>query len=122
LSGEKSTISEGKIDHQIGICRIDYTPTPHKNQDLPLNYRYPPISAKAATMEVAGFFVPILSVLATLLKSRFFVIYFRGVTLADGMADGQWPPLQNFFFHVGAYHCSSASLCCNPTQIMLQYA
>ena len=27
--------------------------------------------------------MPILSVLATLLKSRFFVIYFRGVTLAD---------------------------------------
>ena len=52
-------------------------------------------------MEVAGFFVPILSVLATLLKSRFFVIYFRGVTLADG-SDGQWPPLQYFFFHVGA--------------------
>ena len=27
--------------------------------------------------------MPILSVFATLLKSRFFVIYFRGVTLAD---------------------------------------
>ena len=39
-------------------------------------------------MEVAGFFVPILSVLATLLKSRFFVIYYICVTLADGM--GRW--------------------------------
>jgi len=29
--------------------------------------------------------MPILSVLATLLKSRFFVIYFRGVTRADEM-------------------------------------
>ena len=29
--------------------------------------------------------MPILSVFATLLKSRFFVIYFRCVTLADGM-------------------------------------
>jgi hypothetical protein len=37
-------------------------------------------------MEVAGFFMHILSVLATLLKSIFFVIYFRGVTLADGKA------------------------------------
>ena len=52
---------------------------------MTLYARYPPLSAKAATMVVAGFFMPILSVLATLLKSRFFVIYFRGVTLADGM-------------------------------------
>ena len=29
--------------------------------------------------------MPILSVFAPLLKSRFFVIYFRGITLADGM-------------------------------------
>ena len=29
--------------------------------------------------------MPILSVLATLLKSRFFAIYFRHETLADGM-------------------------------------
>ena len=79
---------------QIQVCRIDYTPTPHKNQDLPLNYRYPTISANAATMEVAGFFMPILLVFATLLKSRFFVIYFRGVTLADGrkppLCKGRW--------------------------------
>ena len=31
--------------------------------------------------------MPILSVLATLIKSRFFVIYFRGVTLANGMGE-----------------------------------
>ena len=36
-------------------------------------------------MEVAGLFMPILSVFATLLKSRFFVIYYRCVTLADGL-------------------------------------
>ena len=29
--------------------------------------------------------MPILSVFATLLKSLFFVIYFRGVPLTDGM-------------------------------------
>ena len=34
-------------------------------------------------IEVAGFFMSILSVFATLLKSHFFVIYYRGVTLAD---------------------------------------
>ena len=34
--------------------------------------------------------MPILSVFATLLKSRFFVIYFRGVTLAEGKAEGLW--------------------------------
>ena len=33
-------------------------------------FRYPPISAKATTMEVVGFFMPILSVLATLLKTK----------------------------------------------------
>ena len=32
--------------------------------------------------------MPILSVFAPLLKSRFFVIYYRCVTLADGM--GRW--------------------------------
>lgn len=47
-------------------------------------FRYPPLSANAAKIEVAGFFMPILSVLATLLKSHFFVIYYRCVTLADG--------------------------------------
>ena len=36
--------------------------------------------------------MPILSVLATLLKSRFFVIYFRDVSLADGMVGGSKPP------------------------------
>ena len=35
-------------------------------------------------MEAAGLFIPILSVFAPLLKSRFFVIYYRCVTLADG--------------------------------------
>ena len=39
--------------------------------------------------------MPILSVFAPLLKSRFFVIYFRGITLADGIgaplvAFSQW--------------------------------
>ena len=31
--------------------------------------------------------MPVLSVLAPLLKSRFFVIYYRCVTLADGMGE-----------------------------------
>jgi len=38
--------------------------------------------------------MPILSVFAPLLKSRFFVIYFRGVTLADEkppLCKGRWP-------------------------------
>jgi len=86
LSGEKSTISEGKIDHQIGICRIDYTPTPHKNQDLPLNYRYPPLSANAAKIEVAGFLF--VSVFVPLHKSRSFGFYVHGVMLAEGKTEG----------------------------------
>ena len=51
-----------------------------KNHPLP---RYPPLSAKAATMEVAVFLCSYRRVFAPLLKSRFFVIYFRGITLAD---------------------------------------
>ena len=39
-------------------------------------------------MEVAGFFMPILSVFATLLKSRFFGFYVNGVTLAEGKPEG----------------------------------
>ena len=41
--------------------------------------------------------MPILSVFATLLKSRFFVIYYRCVTLADGMDGGtKAPPYDGF--------------------------
>ena len=36
--------------------------------------------------------MPILSVFAPLLKSRFFVIYFRCATLADGMGGGNKAP------------------------------
>ena len=61
----------------------EFSNSPYRNQDFLINYRYPPLSANAATMEVAGFFMPILSVFAPLLKSHFFVIYYRCVTLAD---------------------------------------
>ena len=73
--------------HSYGIVSHKYFITLFSQLQYKIAYylRYPPISAKAATMEVAGLFMPILSVLATLLESRFFGFYVNGVTLADGI-------------------------------------
>ena len=64
--------------------------------------------------------MPILSVLATLLKSRFFVIYYRCVTLADGMGGrrDQGPALHSPAEHnprAGVY--SRHKLCYNRITI-----
>ena len=50
-----------------------------------MNYRYPPISAKVATMEVAEIFMSLLSGVCSAFKKPFFGFYVNGVTLADGM-------------------------------------
>ena len=60
----------------------------YKNRPL---YRYPPIAVNSTMIQVAGFLCLWCRALVPLLKSRFFVIYFRGVTLADGI--GWCPPL-----------------------------
>ena len=66
--------------YQTG-CLIElYTANTQKSRNFVSihNRRYPPLSAKAATMEVAGFYFHPAE------KSSFFVIYYRCVTLADG--------------------------------------
>ena len=67
---------------KLYIDRIQKSRFAHK---LPL----PALICKSSYNGGSGIFMPILSVFAPLLKSRFFVIYYRCVTLADGM--GQPP-------------------------------
>ena len=53
--------------------------------DSPINYRCPPIAVNSTMIQVADFLCLCCWGFVPLLKSRFFVIYFRGVTLAGGI-------------------------------------
>ena len=79
--------------HSYGIVSHKYFITLFSQVQYKIAYylRYPPLSANAATMEVAEFLCSYRRGFVPLLKSRFFVIYFRGVTLAKYLTKGGEP-------------------------------
>ena len=62
-------------------------------------------------MEVAGLYMPILSVFAPLLKSRFFGFYVNGVTLADktGQRPYGWLESVWLYIEIGGGICYNTS-------------
>ena len=74
-----------KPGRQIQVCLPElYSHTTQKSR-FPHKLPLPAHICKSSYNGGSGIFMPILSVFAPLLKSRFFVIYYRCVTLADGM-------------------------------------
>ena len=83
----------GLLIRQIQVCLTElYSHTTQKSR-FPHKLPLPAHICKSSYNGGSGIFMPILSVFALLLKSRFFGFYINGVTLADAkppLCKGRW--------------------------------